>query len=164
VPGTYFGLNWKRGDRLNAGIGGPTEADRIVLSYVHRVGSEDWRRIEYPVSLTWTPCNYGGKRVWFLCPGKGCGQRVAILYSGEIFVCRRCKQLAYPSQRQQPCESVLARLESIRARLGGSRKLGDCLPPKPKGMHRSTYTCLQTRALIATEEAFRLLSKGMVEL
>ena len=76
VPGAYFASEWKRGARIK----GRTEADRIVLSYVYRVGSEDWRRIEYPVLLTWTVCNYGGQRVWFLCPGKGCGRRVAILY------------------------------------------------------------------------------------
>jgi hypothetical protein len=70
-----------------------------VLSYWYRADSEDWKHVEYPVLLTWTPCHYGAKRVWFLCPGKGCGRRVAILYSGKIFVCRRCKQLAYPSQR-----------------------------------------------------------------
>jgi hypothetical protein len=31
----------------------------------------------------------------------GCGQRVAILYGGDIFACRHCYQLAYPSAREE---------------------------------------------------------------
>ncbi len=51
------------------------------------------------IHLEWTPCAFGGSRPWFLCPGEGCGRRVAILY-GPTFplLCRLCRDLAYASQ------------------------------------------------------------------
>ena len=49
--------------------------------------------------LTWTPCNYGGSRPWFLCPGEGCGRRVAIVYGPTSPpLCRQCRGLSYTSQ------------------------------------------------------------------
>jgi hypothetical protein len=49
--------------------------------------------------LTWTPCNYGGSRPWFLCPGEGCGRRVAIVYGPSSPPrCRLCRGLSYASQ------------------------------------------------------------------
>ncbi len=51
--------------------------------------------------LAWTPCNYGGSRPWFLCPGAGCGRRAAILYGpASPPLCRLCLGLAYASQRR----------------------------------------------------------------
>jgi hypothetical protein len=49
--------------------------------------------------LTWTPCNYGGSRPWFVCPGEGCGRRVAIVYGPTSPpLCRLCRGLSYASQ------------------------------------------------------------------
>jgi hypothetical protein len=53
------------------------------------------------VRLEWTPCNYGGQRPWFLSPVRGCSRRVAVLYGGGIFACRRCHGLNYQSQHAQ---------------------------------------------------------------
>ncbi len=39
--------------------------------------------VEGVAHLEWTPCNFGGERPWFVCPGKGCAKRVAILYGNE---------------------------------------------------------------------------------
>jgi hypothetical protein len=57
------------------------------------------------IRLTSTPCNYGGRRFWFVCPlavdGKLCGRRVAVLYlAGKWFGCRSCYELAYKAQYQ----------------------------------------------------------------
>jgi hypothetical protein len=43
------------------------------------------QREPYRVLIEWTPCNYGGKRAWFVCP-RGCGHRVAILYGNDTLV------------------------------------------------------------------------------
>jgi hypothetical protein len=52
--------------------------------------------------LTWTPCNYGGSRPWFLCPGEGCGRRVAIVYGPSSPPrCRLCRGLSYASQLRE---------------------------------------------------------------
>ncbi len=54
------------------------------------------------IRLAWTPCNYGGSRPWFLCPGEGCGRRVAILYGPTLpLLCRLCRGLRYASQQRR---------------------------------------------------------------
>jgi hypothetical protein len=85
--------------------------------------------------------NYGGKRPWFLCPARGCGRRVAVLYGGGIFACRHCHRLAYQSQREQPHSRAM-----IRTTWGGSPSLGESFPAKPKGMHWRTYERLRLEA------------------
>jgi hypothetical protein len=56
---------------------------------------------ECEVELTTTPCNYGGKRYWMVCPSWGCHQRVGTLYfGGGCFACRHCFNLTYKSQNQ----------------------------------------------------------------
>ena len=62
---------------------------------------EEQRAVELVsrLRLTWTPCNYGGSRPWFVCPGKGCGRRAAILYGPtNPLLCRLCRALAYATQ------------------------------------------------------------------
>ncbi len=59
------------------------------------------------IPLSWTRCAFGGLRPWFLCPGAGCGRRVAILYGPTLpLLCRACRGLTYASKtkrrRRQP--------------------------------------------------------------
>lgn len=77
AAGQAFGWNWLRNDETVASIQVRTEADRIILSYRHRTGGGEWQSEEYPVWLDWTPCTYGGRRAWFICPARGCGKREA---------------------------------------------------------------------------------------
>ena len=117
-PGRNFSWQWKSGNKTMANINLHTEINKIALSYKQRSNRGDWKDERYPVWLDWTPCNYGGKRAWFLCPGKGCGRRVAILYGGAIFACRHCHKLAYPCQRETVLDRVARRANRIRRRLG----------------------------------------------
>ncbi len=48
-------------------------------------------------------------------------------------------QFRYESQREEPHNRALSRAQGVHVRLGGSGAVGDGLPPKPKGMHRTTY-------------------------
>jgi len=89
-----------------------------------------------------TRCNCGGQRAWFRCLARGCGRRVAILYGGEIFACRHCYQLAYPSQRESSGDRADARAWKIRERCSGWGSLFDPLM-RPKGMHWRTFRRLQ---------------------
>jgi|SRR5208282_3506560 len=94
------------------------------------------------VRLDWTPCHYGGRRAWLLCPVSNCGRRVAILYAHSVdntIACRHCRNLAYESQRKPARYRGLHRAQKIRIKLGGSGSLADPFPPKPSGMHRRTY-------------------------
>jgi len=47
-----------------------------------------------------------------------CGKRVAILYGGNTFICRHCRELAYPSQRETDYERAARRTNRIREKLG----------------------------------------------
>jgi hypothetical protein len=138
-PGTCFRSSWSRAGKEIASIRGFVYRDRVVLSYRHRRGAE-WEDVKEPVPLEWTPCNFGGERPWFLCPGVGCGQKVAVLYGpGKYFLCRHCYDLRYESQRKDKAGRALRRAQKIRQRLGGSANMMESFPDKPKGMHHDTY-------------------------
>lgn len=66
--------------------------------------SGDEKKFKYKVPITTTPCKFGGKRYWFICPihknGKRCGRRVGTLYKGgDYFACRHCYELTYASRK-----------------------------------------------------------------
>lgn len=81
-----------------------SEGDNIKLQYSHTSRETGEKKsMDYEVELTTTPCNYGGKRYWFICPltknGRRCGRRVGVLYSiGKWFGCRHCGEIAYDAQ------------------------------------------------------------------
>ena len=147
LPGRSSTLRWTRNGNDAGSVGIRSTLNSVVLSYRRRFpGSEEWKSEEYPVYLEWTPCNYGGKRPWFLCPARGCGRRVAVLYGGGIFACRHCHRLAYESQREQRHQRALSLAQAIRRRLGGTANMFEPFPAKPKGMHWRTYERLADKA------------------
>jgi hypothetical protein len=104
------------------------------------------------VRLDRTPCNYGGERIWFLCPR--CNRRAAILYApGHLFWCRRCCQLAYSSQGEGTEDRVREKAEAIRRQLGGVPGLAWPFPERPKGMHYRTYERLRQEYHVAERVA-----------
>jgi len=122
-------------------VEGEDRAERVVLLFRHRRGlGAEWEEVQQSVTLTWTPCNFGGEWPWFICPGADCGRRVALLYGpGRYFLCRHCYGLTYQSQRDNKMYRALHRAQDIRRRLGGSANMMEPFPEKPKGMHSSTY-------------------------
>jgi len=108
-------------------------------------GSDQQHEPHYRIWISWTTCNYGGKRAWLVCP-RGCGHRVAILYGESSLACRHCRQLAYESQRDSGWHRLLRQARKARMRFGGSVSLAEPLPGKPKGMHWRTYTQLYRQA------------------
>ena len=78
TPGHWFSLRWSRAGRETGSIRGAVSRDsqpeQITLLYRHRSGlGGEWEDVREPVPLTWTACNFGGERPWFVCPGAGCG-------------------------------------------------------------------------------------------
>jgi hypothetical protein len=144
-PGSWFSLRWSRAGRETDSIRGVIEGDyrpeRVILSYRHRSGSGgEWEDVREPVRFDWTACNFGGERPWFICPGAGCGRRVAVLHGpGRYFLCRHCYDLSYESQRENGMYRALRKAQDIRERLGGSANMTEPFPEKPKGMHWRTY-------------------------
>jgi hypothetical protein len=125
-PGESFSLHWNQLGVRVASAQGHASANVVVLSDRQRLhGSDQWEQTDYLIHLVRTPCHYGGERVWFLCPARGCSRRVAILYGGNIFACRHCYRLAYQSQRAQRYQRALSHAQAIRiktGRLGQSRR------------------------------------------
>jgi len=152
TPGLSFGRVWRRDneDEEEASISVRTYLDAVELSYTIWPGTEDAEKVRYIVPITWTECNYGGRRPWFVCPNTRCGRRVGKLYlGGKYFLCRHCYDLAYESQREDRAYRLMRKAQKIRRRLGGSLALESPFPDKPKGMHWNTYR----RLLREIEEA-----------
>jgi hypothetical protein len=145
TPGHWFSLRWSGAGRETGSIRGAVEGrdrlERVLLLYRYRSGPGDaWEDVQEPVSLDWSACSFGRARPWFVCPGAGCGRRVALLYGlARYFLCRRCYDLVYESQRENGMTRALRRAQAIRERLGGSATMTKPFPEKPKGMHWRTY-------------------------
>jgi hypothetical protein len=141
--GHSFSLRWSRAGKQIGSIGGVAhDDDRVTFFYRHRSAGSggEWEDVKETVALEWTACNFGGGRPWFLCPGAGCGRRVALLYGpGGYFLCRQCYDLSYESQREDKTHRALRRAQKVRERLGGSTDMTEPFPERPKGMHRRTY-------------------------
>lgn len=140
TPQQSFGWQWSRDDEVMASIRVCTESDRVILAYRHRSDNDKWKDESYPVYLDWTSCHFGGQRPWFLCPARGCGRRVAILYSGGIFACRHCYELTYQSQHENHYHRAARQANIIREKLGWETGiLNSRERKKPKGMHWHTF-------------------------
>ena len=139
TPGANRRITWSRQDEVVASINISAAEGRVVLTYRHRSAGGDWQDESYPVELVTTPCQMGGERHWFLCPTRGCGRLVAVLYGGGIFACRKCHQLAYPSQREPAYGRAALRVDRIRNKLGWTPGLANGHGEKPKGMHWRTF-------------------------
>jgi hypothetical protein len=91
-PGLRYSGEWQNGCNIVI----ETKLDAIELFYDIE---QPYETVHIKTPLTWTLCNFGGRRPWFICPG--CGRRVARLYlESRYFLCRYCNNLAYSSQRE----------------------------------------------------------------
>lgn len=144
-PGTSTSIFWSRCGKRVASVRVMAESHCVRLYYRHGKYGEEWKDKDYPVVIEWTPCNFGGQRAWFRCPGTKCGRRVAIIYGDGLFLCRRCHNLNYESQHEHAWERALRRFQEIREKLGAAPGLGP-FPAKPKGMHLRTYDRLRRQA------------------
>jgi hypothetical protein len=161
--GLCFTTSWWRRYRKDSSVGvrvlvdaGTGKAHAVELSY--SLGLDGRKEdVSYPISLSWTPCNFGGSRPWFVCPGVingvSCERRVAKLYlKGRYFLCRHCHDLTYSSQQEARRHAALRRCQRIRQKLGGTTNMTLPFPRRPKGMHVKTYLQLVEKYEKAYEE------------
>ena len=106
----------------------------------HRRPGAAWPEMPYAVSLMSAPQPFGGLRWRFICPD-GCGPCSALYLpaGASSFASRRAHGLAFRSQRLHAPARAAARARRIRLDLGGEAALDAPFPPRPKGMHGSTY-------------------------
>lgn len=132
-PGRAGTLSWSRNGQQTSMLGFRVSDEELTLNY-----ATDGQSFSYAVPFVYSPCNYGGRRTWFQCPG--CCSRVGkITLSDKMFVCRNCGKLAYQSQRENTQHRLSSKAQILRKRLGGSLGALDPIPWKPKGMHWKTY-------------------------
>ncbi len=147
--GNSWKTRWFRGGREFAAIRVRAWHSLIELSYhLHGGGGE---RVRQEITLTYTDQHFGGRRVWFECPG--CGRRCAILYAGNRFLCRLCHGLRYESDHALPLNRPLLQARKIRDRLGATGSLELPFPERPKRMRRTTYDRLREKGLRYEAEA-----------
>ena len=142
--GNSFNTSWSRRGENIGNIGVNIETGQVRLSYNCKKHGGDWERLDYPVLLQTTPCNYGGVRYWFTCPAINCGKRVAKLYLGDkYFACRHCYRLAYPCQRETANDRIIRKAEKLKGKLKWEPGLYNPNGYKPNGMHWKTFSRLQ---------------------
>jgi len=111
----YFTGGVKRGEitwRLN---GAKTCSINIIVSTVKgdeyirfqymqtdRKKTAETTKLDYMARLSSTPCYFGGRRWWFICPLDACHRRVGSLHlgRGKYFGCRHCLNLTYTSSQE----------------------------------------------------------------
>lgn len=75
-----FVWQWTQRGEITGSVQVQMDANRAELTHLQRRTVGDQADQSYSAFLTSTPCHLGGERRWFVCPAKGCGRRVAILY------------------------------------------------------------------------------------
>jgi hypothetical protein len=105
----------------------------LLLDY----STNDGHKIVDSIPLEYSPCHFGGRRPWFICPS--CRKRKTVLYCARYFRCATCLNLTYSSLHERKSERPLNRLLRRRWKLGGDRALSEPFPEKPKGMRWEKY-------------------------
>lgn len=109
------------------------------------------RRTQH-ICLSNTPCNYGGVRNWFVCPG--CSARSSVLYGDPMFRCRSCVGLLYASQYESPRERLRSKIAKLRRKMGSSANPLEPLGLPPAVMSGSQFM-KNVGLLIDLQEALR---------
>jgi len=142
MPGNYIRFGTKR-----LTTGSPTLDARKLKKDGHLTYPSDCISVSYDrqtqiLEVDWTECNFGGFRSWFICPARNCYKRAAILYLSNIFACRSCCNLAYPSENAAHEWRYKHQSGKIREKLGWGNGVYVPFPKelyKPKGMHWKSY-------------------------
>jgi len=139
TSGRAFSWQWTRGGERIGWIKLRVDDVCVMLTYQTRENGGEWKPVEYPVLIDRTACTFGGSRPWFLCPARGCGRRVAVLYGGAVFACRQCHRLAYDSQSEDAASRAMRRANKVRGRLGWDAGIANPAGTKPKWMRWKTF-------------------------
>lgn len=115
--------SWSRNGKVVASIsyrleGNNGEPSGLRFTYTITKNNIGERKdFDYIIPVVSTPCNFGGKRWWYICSlivnGESCHRRCRIVYlppGAEYFGCRECHQLSYES-RQRHREKFYERFE-----------------------------------------------------
>ncbi len=111
----------------------------------------------YAIPVEKKSCNYGGFYRFFHCPK--CDKRMRKLYCVKgMYLCRKCANLGYYSQRLRPserCKNASYDIENFLKNRGGSLK------QKPPWMKNSTFQKLRRKYVEYDEMAFNATDKEL---
>jgi hypothetical protein len=123
------------------------EASHGLAQIDFRAAHPERRRAEkvQNVAVEASPCRFGGKRWWWVCPATG--KRSCLLMlpkGGDRFLSRAGWRLAYASQAETALGRCHRRLRKLRQRMGGDTNALPTSPPppRPKWMRQDTYARL----------------------
>lgn len=160
-PGQRLSWKWQNGGNITIA----TKPGAIELFYGISRNGQPREDVHIEVPLSWSSCNYGRERPWFICPGKGCGRRVAKLYlAGKYFLCRHCHDLAYSSQREGKEFRSLNKARKIYRSLGVNNCNDLFITSKPKGMHWKTYEKLVDEAQSLELESLYAIRQKLINM
>jgi hypothetical protein len=100
----------------------------------------------YSVPLVSTPCRFGGRRWWVICPATG--RRVVNLClpnGGRRFLSRAAYRLPYQSQRETVTGRAWRTIRKLERRLGNAPGTPPDAMEKPKWMRWRTFDALRTK-------------------
>lgn len=127
-------MEWSYTDtgRSAGSIGIRFEDDVLRLSYNLNGDPKEQR-----IHIDYTPCHFGGRRAWLLCPR--CGKRQKALYlGGHPFACRVCNGLCYQTQQEDLMGRSWVKQRRVERRMGGANAY-----IKPRYMHETTWQKLR---------------------
>ncbi len=121
------------------------------------------KKLRDKIQVQKTPCRFGGERVWWICPGEGCGRKVTRLYRvNGALLCRKCHNLAYRSQLQQNPARMMDKVKRLRAQLGdSSAKLFNPITAKPAHMKQQTYDKIAAEIMQTEVRILTVVFSGM---
>ncbi|HUU29584.1 MAG TPA: hypothetical protein VM123_17415 [archaeon] len=107
----WGGMSWSRGGEKTGSsdfVVSTVEGDEYIRFQYTQTDRHTGEKseLDYKARLVWTPCYFGGRRWWFICPlvvnGRACERRVGVLYLGgsKYFGCRKCYNLTYESSKE----------------------------------------------------------------
>ena len=136
-------LHWSVRSEPSGSIRYTCYIDYLQLSFRHRNRGGEWQPVEQHIPFDRTACNFGGERLWFLCPN--CSKRVGLLYGvGKLFLCRHCYELPYSSQNSGHMDNLIEQKHRLGERIFEHYEYGEGWGKK-KGMHWSTFNRLHTK-------------------
>ena len=113
----------------------------------------------YVIPVEKKSCNYGGFYCFFHCPK--CNARMRKLYCIKgMYLCRKCANLGYYSQRLRPterCKDASYDIEKFLKNRGGSLRL------KPPRMKKHTFQKLRQKYVRYDQLAFLAHSKELLD-
>lgn len=165
IPGRTGALSWSVRGKSSGSIGYTVHDDRLELNYKCTPHGGESTPIKQNIYFIKTSCNYGGERVWLMCPY--CGSRREVLYLHSCrFACRKCADLAYNCQQEQPLDRNYRQARKIRHKLKTNYEwnlfepdnLSDSPIYKPKGMHQKTFDRLRYKQSLYINSGLQYVS------